>query len=238
MHDLDTLLKEFEQPTKPIIKENLPQQQKLPMTNLFMADNRKGNVPNPNFSLASEQRRTSILKQPSKSSAVDQSFDLDAILQGRSLQPQQPSKILHPIAPSKNSASSVRRDSLSDWLNEDRSTNKNTTQPSNIFTQKVTTNVLGKPAIDLNPDDYFSNTNNRDQSATRAPLSTTKTSAKQYYMGNSRYKPGKNSRFQFQEFYLLIILGIIPKQTVRSDSFSLFMDPSNNSNSACTYFLQ
>jgi hypothetical protein len=198
MQDLDALLNQYEQPTKSNIKENPPQPQKLPIPNLStfpkhdssVSDNRKGNIPN--FSQP-EQRKQSILKQPPKPS-VDQSFDIDAILQGRSIQPQPPSKILHPIAPAKNAASATRRDSLSDWLNDDRSTTKNySNQQSNLFPQKVTTNILGKPAIDLNPDDFFSNTNNnRDQSATKAPFSTTKSSAKQYYLGNSRYNPGQN----------------------------------------------
>lgn len=200
MNDLDSLLKEFEQPKKSTIKENPPQQPKLPVPNISTlpkydfsnSDNRKGNIPNPNFSLSNEQHRTSILKQPTKTK-VEQSFNLDAFLQGHSIQPQQqqPPKVSHPAAPAKNSASSVGRDSLTDWLNEDRSTIKNhPAQPLNLFPQKVTTNVQGKPVIDLNPDDFFSNSNNRDQSATKV---TTKTSAKQYYLGNSRYKPGKDS---------------------------------------------
>jgi hypothetical protein len=244
MHDLDALLKEYEQPKKSNIKENLPQQQKLPIPNLSafpkhdlsVSDNRKGNIPN--FSYATEQRRPSILKQPPKPS-VDQSFDIDTILQGRSIQPQPPSKILHPIAPAKNSASSVRRDSLSDWLNEDRATTKNyPNQPSsNLFPQKVTTNMPGKPAIDLNPDDFFSNTNNRDQSAAKGPFSTTKTSAKQYYLGNSRYKPGPFYSYNKKiSFYSLRISGINPKQAGRGDGTNWFTDPSNNSNSASMYF--
>jgi hypothetical protein len=210
MNDLDALLKEFEQPAKSNIKENVntqqqkptkqsggflfdnPQQQKAPIPSLSKydtpaSDNRKGNIP---LFSNSEQRRTSILKQPQPKPSFDQSFDIDAILQGRSIQPQQPSKFLNPIGPAKNSASSSRRDSLSDWLNDERTT------ATKAHPQKVTTttNVLSRPAIDLNPDDFFSNAsnyNNRDQSATKAPLSTTKTSAKQYYMGSSRYKPGK-----------------------------------------------
>jgi hypothetical protein len=200
MTDLDSLLKQFEQPKKPTKKENPSQQQKLPIPNLSAfpkydlsnSDNRKGNIPNPNFSFATEQHRTSILKQPSKPS-VEQSFDIDAILHGHSMQPQQSSKVLHPIAPTKDSVSSARRDSLTDWLNEDRSTTKNhPNQPLNLFPQKVTTNVTGKPVIDLNSDEFFSNTNNRDQSGTKGTLTTTKPSAKQYYLGNTRYKPGKN----------------------------------------------
>jgi hypothetical protein len=203
MNDLDTLLKEFEQPKKPTVKENLPQQQKLPVQNLpaypkydySNSDNRKGNIPNPNFSFPNEPQRPSILKHPAKPT-VEQSFDIDSILQGHAIQPQQSSKALHPIAPAKNSATPIRRDSLTDWLNEDRSTTKNqATQPLNLFPQKVTTNVSGKPAIDLNPDDFFSNKNNRDQSATKGPSATTKTSAKQYYLGSSRYKPGKNFNY-------------------------------------------
>jgi hypothetical protein len=198
MNDLDLLLKEFEQPKKSIIKENQPQQQKLPVPNLSKfpkydfsnSDNRKGNIPNPNFSLATEQRRISLLKQPVKPS-VEQSFDIDTILQGHSIQPQQSSKGSQPAALAKTSAVSTGGDSLTDWLNEDRSTTKNhPNQPLNLFSQKVTTNVVGKPSLDLNPDDFFSNTNNQDQNTTKAPLATTKPSAKQYYLGNSRYKPG------------------------------------------------
>ncbi len=204
MSDIDALLKEFEHPKKVNQKkETLPQQQKLPVPNFStfpkhdfsISDTRKGPIPNPNFSLANEQRRPSILKHQSKP-PVEQSLDIDAILQGHSIQPQQSSKVLHPIGPAKNSASSGRRDSLTDWLNEDRSNTKNhSTQPSNLFPQKITTNALGKPVIESKLDDLFSNANNRDQSATRAPLSTTKASAKQYYLGNSRYKPGSKSIF-------------------------------------------
>ncbi|CAF1360735.1 unnamed protein product, partial [Adineta steineri] len=182
----------------------------------FAVGNRNciGNLSKPNLSHIPEQHRTSNFKESAKP-AVDQSFDIDAILQGRSIQPQQSGKgLLNPIGPSKNSASSAtRRDSLTDWLNEDRSTTKN--QSSNLFSNKITTNVSTKPTTHLDPDDFFSNTHSRDQSATRAPQSTTKSSAKQYYLGNSRYKPGIN-----------------PKQTVRGDNFNWLMDPSDNSNSA------
>ncbi|CAF1489671.1 unnamed protein product [Adineta steineri] len=222
MKDLDALLKEFEEPKKPTIKANNPQPQKLPPSNISsqkkyessFVDNRKGNISKPNLSHIPEQHRTSNFKESAKP-AVDQSFDIDAILQGRSIQPQQTGKgLLNPIGPSKNSASSAtRRDSLTDWLNEDRSTTKN--QSSNLFSNKITTNVSTKPTTHLDPDDFFSNTHSRDQSATRAPQSTTKSSAKQYYLGNSRYKPGIN-----------------PKQTVRGDNFNWLMDPSDNSNSA------
>jgi hypothetical protein len=204
MNDLDALLKEFEQPTKSNIKENVhntqqqkstkqssgylfdnSQQQKLSKYDLPISDNRKGNIPIfSNTNVNSEQRRTSILKQPPKPS-IDQSFDIDAILQGRAIQPSKP---VHPIVPAKHSASSTGRDSLTDWLNDEQITTK--TQ-----TQKITTNKSNKPTIDLNPDDFFSNAsnNNRDQNEMKAPFSTTKPSAKQYYMGNARYKPGKSS---------------------------------------------
>ena len=195
MTDLDLLLKEFEQPKKALKKETNSQQQKLPIPNLStypkndfsLSDNRKGNIPQP-----TEQHRTSITKQPTKST-TEQGFDLDAVLLGHSNAPpqQQSSKISHSIAPAKNSAASTRRDSLSDWLNEERSKDKNSSnQTFNFFPQKVTTNGPGKPAIDLEPDDFFSNNNNnRDQSATKGHLAT-KNSAKQYYLGSSRYKPG------------------------------------------------
>ena len=202
MSDIDALLKEFEQPKKPAKKENPLQPQKLPVPNFStfpkhdfsISDTRKGLVQNSNFSLHPEPSRPSILKQPTKP-PIDESLDIDAILRGHSIQPQQAPKPSHPMAPAKNSATSVRRDSLTEWLNEDRPNAKNnsTQQLSNLFPQKITTNALGKPAIDSNLDDLFSNTNNRDQSATRAPFATTKPSAKQYYLGNTRYKPGKNS---------------------------------------------
>jgi hypothetical protein len=230
MDDLDALLKQFEQPTKSNIKENTnAQQQKsikpsggflsdnpqqpppskfpLPSLSKYDTDNRKGNIP-----LFSEQRRTSNLKQPPKPS-IDQSFDIDTILQGRSILPQQPpQKLFHPMAPAKNSVPSPRKDSgISDWLTDDYVTTKTNTQ-------KVTTNVSGKPAIGLNPDDFFFNTNNnRDQNENRAPFSTTKTSAKQYYLGNSRYKPGKIFLFFFQiilTFLLIIEVLIQNKQYV------------------------
>jgi hypothetical protein len=234
MHDLDALLKEFEQPKKSTIKENLPQhQQKLPIPNISsqsdssFSDNRKGNNPKSNFSLAPEQHRTSILKKSPRPS-VDQSLDIDAILQGRPIQPQQPAK---------KSASSTRRDSLIDWLNEDRSTTKNSSfQPSNLFSHKVTTNLPTKSATNLDPDDFFSNTNNRDQSATNAPLSTTKPSAKQYYMENSRYKPGKKTFYYVKKRNSTLFIGINSKQPVRGDGFNWLMDPSDNSNSACMSF--
>ena len=199
MNDLDALLKEFEKPKENVntqqkssgfLFENSQQQpQKLSKYDTSISDNRKGNIPLfSNTTMNSEQRRTSILKQQPKP-VVEQSFDIDAILQGRAIQPQQPAKNLHPIAPAKNSASSTRGDSLTDWLNDEYTTAK-------THTQKITTNKSTKPAIELNPDDFFSNaSNNRDHNETKAPFSTTKPSAKQYYMGNSRYKPGKRSRF-------------------------------------------
>jgi hypothetical protein len=225
MHDLDSLLKHFEQPTKPAAKDNHSYQQpKLPVPILpsfqkadsMNNDQRKFPNPHASFPQPNEQRRPSILKQPIKPS-VDQSFDIDAILQGRSTQQQPASKgASHQIGPAKNSATPSRRDSLSEWFNEERSTGRNVSQAPNLFSSKVSTNATGKPSIDFNPDDLFSNS--RDQSAAKLPSSTTKTSAKQYYMGNSRYKPGLN-----------------PKQAIRRDSFNLLPDPTNNSNSACTY---
>lgn len=246
MSEIDALLKEFESPKKPPAKkEALPSQQKLPVPNIAPlpkhdfshSDTRKAPVPNPNFSLASEQRRTTMLKQATKP-VVEQSFDIDSILQGHAVPTHQPTKTLQPLGPAKNSATSNRRDSLTDWLNEDRSNAKNNSnQALNLFPQKVTTNVPSKPAIDLNVDDFFSNTNNRDQSATKAPLSTTKASAKQYYLGNSRYKPGKSILLFNTRTNTSIILGVNSKQPVRGDSFNWFNNPSDNSNAACKYFL-
>ena len=196
MSDIDALLKDFDQSEKSTKKENPPPaQQKLPVPNLStfpkhdfsIADTRKGPIPTSNYSLPPEQRRPPILKQTTKP-IVEQSFDIDAILHGHSIQPQPSAKGIHTLAPAKNSASSTRRDSLTDWLNEDRTNSK---QPVNLFSQKIATTVSSKPPIDLNPDDFFSNTNNRDQSANKAQFSATKSSAKQYYLGNSRYKPGE-----------------------------------------------
>ncbi|CAF3012775.1 unnamed protein product [Rotaria sp. Silwood2] len=236
LNDLDALLKEFEQPSRSNVKENITNQQQkstkqnsgfafdnsqqqkvsvpsLPKYDITTSDNRKGVIPVFSKSnMNSENRHASILKHPPKP-AVDQSFDIDAILQGRSIQPSQSSKLAPPIAPAKDSSSSPRRDSLSDWLYDDN-------LPKKTNTQKTTTNVIGKPPMRLNPDDFFSNTsnnniNNRDQNETKAPFSTSKPSAKQYYLGNSRYKPGIN-----------------PRQTVRRDSFNFLAELSNNSNSA------
>jgi hypothetical protein len=236
MNDLDALLKQFEQPTKSNVKENVntqqkstkqtggfffdnsppPQQQqqqpKLPLPSLskYDSDNRKGNIPLfSNANMNSEQRRTTILKQPPKPS-IDQSFDIDAILQGRAIQPQQPSKQhFHQITPTKNSALSRKDADISDWLNDD-----------NITTKTHTQKTSSKPTIDLNPDDFFSNSNNnREQNETKPSFSTAKASAKQYYMGNSRYKPGIN-----------------PRQTTRRDSFNWLLEPANNSNSTSMYF--
>ena len=209
MNDLDALLNQYSQPTKSNTKENIntqPQQPaqkstktsggflfddlppqkaqapKIPLPTLpkYEVDNRK---PNPPLFANTEQRRTTNYKPPAKSS-VDQSFDIDAILQGRSIQPQQqPSKPLHSFGPAKNSASSRKDSALSDWFNDDHSTNK-------THTQKYSTNMMSKPAMNMNPDDFFSS---QDQNENKPPVSNTKTSAKQYYLGNSRYKPGMNS---------------------------------------------
>lgn len=217
MSDIDALLKDLDLSKKSTKKDNPPVHQKLPIpnfstlpkTDFYNSDARKGHVPSSNFSLPPEQRKPSILKNAPKST-VEQSFDIDAILQGHSIQPHQyPStKHAHPVAPAKNSASSTGKDSLADWLYDDRTTTKPT---SNLYSQKVSTNASSKPPIDLNVDDFFSSTNNRDQSATKAPFSTTKPSAKHYYLGSSRYKPGIN-----------------PKQTVRNDNFNWLGSPSNN----------
>ncbi|CAF0788262.1 unnamed protein product [Adineta ricciae] len=249
LNDLDALLKEFEQP-----KENLstqaqpskpnkqpsgflfdtpPAQSKVSKYDSSTSDNRKPSIPLfSNSNVGAEQRRTSILKQPPKP-AIDQSLDIEAILQGRAIQPQQPpSKLLQPIAPTNRSTSSTE-DSLVDWLNSDRVLTK---APA----QKATTT---KANINLNPDDFFSNaSNNRNQNETKPPLSTTKTSAKEHYLRNSRYKPGKiyllHSTQEKKHEYsrLLDDVGINPRQTTRRDSFNWLADTSNNSNSATRGF--
>ncbi|UJR25508.1 hypothetical protein I4U23_006854 [Adineta vaga] len=210
MQDLDALLKELEQSKKPIAsKENHPKQQNIPIPHLSQpkydsstSDSRQGNYSKSNFSYGSQQRRAPNLKPPL--SFVEQSIDIDDLLKATSIQPQHAPSSLAALGPTKNSASSTRRDSLKDWL----TTKTQTNQPSNFYSNKS--------AAKLNPDDLFSGGNSRDPSASRAPLSTTKPSAKQYYMGNSRYKPGINTR----------------QQPSRNDGFNWFTDPSDNSNSA------
>lgn len=206
MSDLDKLLQEFEQPSKPSIKEQTnnqpqkstkpmggypfdhpPQQSKaaaapLPKFDTKPFENRKANNNLFPSSNNYSENRPSNFKQPPKPS-IDQSFDIDAILQGRSVQPQQPSKFMPHIGTKKDFPVSPRRDSLDEWLHDESLLNK----------QKLTTNVPSKQPLRLNVDEYFSNTNNnRDQNEMKPPFSTTKPSAKQYYLGNSRYKPGKN----------------------------------------------
>ncbi|CAF1426572.1 unnamed protein product [Adineta ricciae] len=213
MQDLDALLKELELSEKPNVKENHFKQPTIPVPNLSQtkydapsSDSRQGYQHKPNFSYGSQPHRVPPFKPPK--AVVEQSFDFDDILKGHSIQPQQASKGLRPNVPAKNSASSIRRDSLTEWLNDDRLTTKtHTNQPSNIFSNK--------PAARSDLDDLFSDTHTRDHSASKAPLSITKTSAKQYYLGNSRYKPGINA-----------------KQPSRNDGFNWLSDPSNNSNSA------
>ena len=197
MHDLETLLKHFDQPAKPAAREPSVQAPKLPIPVLptlpkydySNSDQRKGPLGNPTFSLHTEHRRPSILKQTTKPS-TEQSVDIDAILQGRPTQQASKGPSLA-IGPAKNSASSQRRDSLSDWLKEERFATKNPSHASNLFGGKVSTHVGAKPSLDFNPDDLFSESTTRDQSATKNATRPTKTSAKQYYMGSSRYKPGK-----------------------------------------------
>ncbi|CAM2702789.1 unnamed protein product [Rotaria socialis] len=225
MNDFEESLKIFEQSKKSTVKEDLSHKiQPAVIPNLStdskrdssLSDNRKGNIPNSHFSLAHDQYRPSILKQPLKP-AVEKSFDIDSILHGHAHQLHKPSEYKHPIHQTKTSGVSARRDSLSDWFNEDRTkpTEYSPTQPSLLFQPKVKTNVRGKPVIDMNLDDLFSNKSTRDQSATKSPLSTTKSSASHYYLGNSRYKPGIN-----------------PKQTVRGDGLNWLTELSNNSNAA------
>mgnify|MGYP006897241344 CR=1 FL=1 len=130
-------------------------------------------------------------QQLSKPSS-DQSFDIDAILQGRTNQPQQLTKFSDPIVPVKDFVSSKRNDSLSDWLNKDEAILRNRPiQPSVLFPQKVTANVVNKPVIDLNVDDFFSNMkSNREHGTKKMPLFMTKTSTRRFYTEKSRYKPG------------------------------------------------
>lgn len=214
MGDIDELLKGFEEPKKPAVKEDSSQQKKPappsftvhPKNESSVSDNRKVNIPNPQFPVASEQTRPSILK-PQFKPAVDQSFDIDAILQGRSNQHSKPAETKRHLQPAKNSATSSRRDSLSDWLNDDRAKPvKYSPRQPLVSPGKIKTNVQGKPAIDLNPDDFFSNMNTRDQSATKAQASTTKPSASNYYLGNSRYKPGKICLIRFKSVTSIVRL--------------------------------
>ena len=194
-NDLDALLKQFEQPKKPSAKET----GKLPLPSFSTTSNsndqRRSNIPNSNFLFQTEQRRASILKPPNKPS-TEQSFDLEAILQGRTTQNQQTSKISVPIGPAKNVPSQNRRDSLSDLFADERLNAKKPFQTTNHFPTKVSTFAPGKPSLDFNADDLFSDTNNRDSSATKQKFSRTKTSAKDYYNSVARYRPSKvDARF-------------------------------------------
>lgn len=201
MSKLDELLQEFEQPKKPAAKDNHSQQNKLPVPKLSTypkndssaLDNRKGNVQNSNFPFAAEPNRKPFLKQPPKL-LTEKSFDIDSILAARSNQLQNPAKVSNLTQPAKNSPPTMKKDPLLDLFNEDRV--NITKNQSNQLPQKVTTNTRGKPTIDLNPDDFFTNNNNRDSSATQPPISTTKKSASNFYLGNSRYKPGSTSLFK------------------------------------------
>ncbi|CAF4898660.1 unnamed protein product, partial [Rotaria socialis] len=70
--------------------------------------------------------------------AVEKSFDIDSILHGHAHQLHKPSEYKHPIHQTKTSGVSARRDSLSDWFNEDRTkpTEYSPTQPSLLFQPK------------------------------------------------------------------------------------------------------
>ncbi|CAF2104949.1 unnamed protein product [Rotaria magnacalcarata] len=243
MNDFDESLKGFEQSKKSTVKEDLSYQKKQAVIpSLYtdskkdssLSDNRKGNIPNSHFSLGHDQYRPSILKQPLKPT-VEQSYDIDDILHGHAHQLHKSSESKHPTHQTKVSAVSSKRESLSDWFDEDRTkpTKPSPTQPSLLFQPKVKANVRDKPAIGMNVDDFFSNTSTRDQSATKSPLSTTIPSASQYYLGSTRYKPGKILTFTKTEaVYFFIILGINPKQTVRGDGLNWLTEPSNNSKAA------
>ena len=198
VEDLEALLRQFDKSTKTAAKESSNHGHKLPVPVLPTLpkydyshnDQHKGSPGNPTVGLHTEHRRPSILKQTTKPSA-DQSFDFDVMLSGRSTQQQGTKGVTLPIGPAKNSASSQRRDSLSDWLKEDRSPAKNPSNASNLFGGKVSTHVGTKGPLGFNPDDLFSDFPTRDQSATKNQSRPSKASAKQYYMGSSRYKPGK-----------------------------------------------
>ena len=228
MNDLEALLKEYDEPAKGKKKEPAQFQvapkkpfkptsdfsydtaqptHKVPVPALSKYDSnpidtRKGNIPQ--YSQAepkSEARQTSNYKQPPKPS-FEQSFDIDAILQGRNIQPQ-PSKFLQPIGPSKNNVSSPRRDSLSDWLSDDASANIKA-PPAKVTSTKA--NLFGRPTLDANPDDFFANaSNSRDHSASKAPFSMNKPSAKQYYLGSSRYKPGRTVLEPSMQLLIIIV---------------------------------
>ena len=131
--------------------------------------------------------------KPAAKPIVEQSFDIDDILQGRMIQPHpQPSKFSNAL-PTRNKVASPRRDSLSDWLSDEISTTGKGSAHKVTTTTTSKQNPLAKPVLDLHPDDFFSgaSNNNRETSATKGLFSTTKSTAKQYYLGSSRYKPGK-----------------------------------------------
>ena len=247
MSDLDALLKDFEQPKKSTIKESSLPAQKLPAASKpvsskndsFGSDRGSGSHANSNFPFATDQRRSSIVKAQTKP-ANNQPIDIDAILQGASTQTGSSSKASHPIAPVKSSGSSTGKDNLWDWSADDRLTTKSSNQSSNSFTHKVSTNAGSKPAIDVKADDLFFNTNHRDKGATNAPFSTNKPSATQYYLGSSRYKPGKLTSMPARRSRRCIypLLGLNSKQTARRDSSQWLTDLTNNSNTTRMHHCQ
>lgn len=188
MNDLDALLKELDQSKKP--KDNLPQPASIPSVSALSKydspplDDRRGYLPKQNFSYATDAHRP-VVSKPTSKAPMDPSFDLDELLQGASNHSTKGAPL---VRPAKNSATSMRRDSLTEWLNDERLTTKPpSNQPLNLLPAKR------QAKVDL--DDLFADSNARNPSASRAPLSTTKSSAKQYYLDNSRYKPGKGFVF-------------------------------------------
>ena len=156
-----------------------------------------------NFDANPESKRPSILKQPPKPK-VEDSFDIDAILYGRSIHPP-PGNFLKAAATHKNAVVSPRKPDFPDWLSDDGSfTGNEITRKKSPMMMKD--NPLAKPITHLNPDDFFANaSNNRESSATKPPYSTSKPSARDHYLGKVRYKPGEpRDRFLLESCLITI----------------------------------
>jgi hypothetical protein len=148
-----------------------------------------------NYSDSKGEPRRAVVTKQAPLPAIDQSVDIDAILQGRAY-PQVSSKPLQPTqVDMKTRAVVSKRDDSSNWLDDIVQT-----PPTRDITPKYNTRdkLWQKPTVDQNIDDFFSNaSNNRDPITAKPPLSSTKSMAKQYYLGNTRYKPGVFCSFEF-----------------------------------------
>lgn len=138
-----------------------------------------------------EPKRASNVRGPAKT-ILEDSLGIDEILNGRSNQPTQPERALKPVAPTRNPILSPRKTDYSDIFSDEPSGMSKGNYGQRYGPTEGKNNPLGKGIVNLNPDDYFStaSNNNRESSATKPPHSTSKQTAKQYYLNSSRYKPG------------------------------------------------